>query len=148
MLEPLTAEDVMDCWRYGLLPLTILREAGGEPFPGKVAVAEVILNRAADPRWEDNIDEVILHPLQFSSFNRNDPVATRMPNPTSDADRKLFHECCLAAAEALAGSAFSGGANHYLNPVRTRKIRGGTLPSWYDPSKVTAVIANHEFLKL
>ncbi len=50
--------------------LCIWREARGETFFGKVAVAEVIRNRAATKgRWPNSVVEVILQPWQFRSFN-------------------------------------------------------------------------------
>lgn len=145
---PKTTEEILECWRYGLLPLTIYREAGGEPYEGKVAVAEVILNRVQDPRWEDQIDGVVLAPKQFSCYNVDDWTATRMPRPSNPRDMVVWEECCQAAAEALNGSNLTSGANHYLNENLTRKIRGGTLPRWFRPDKVTARINRHTFLKL
>ena len=44
----------------------IIFEARGEPDIGKAAVAQVILNRAKDPRWGDSIKEVVHQPHQFS----------------------------------------------------------------------------------
>jgi len=40
------------------------------------------------------------------------------------------------------------GATHYLNEELTRKIRGGTLPGWFDENKITARIGKHTFLRL
>jgi hypothetical protein len=42
----------------------------------------------------------------------------------------------------------SKNADHYLNVELTKRLRGGTLPSWVDLSKVTVVIGNHTFLNL
>ena len=41
------------------------------------------------------------------------------------------------------------GADHYLNPTLTRQIRfDHSLPTWYDPDKVTLRVGRHEFLRL
>jgi len=44
----------LDC-----LALNIYREAGHEPFEGKVAVAQVTMNRVADPKFPDTICGVV-----------------------------------------------------------------------------------------
>jgi spore germination cell wall hydrolase CwlJ-like protein len=41
------------------LALNIYREAGYEPFEGKVAVAQVTLNRVADPRFPNTVCGVV-----------------------------------------------------------------------------------------
>jgi spore germination cell wall hydrolase CwlJ-like protein len=53
-----SAENVdrtLDC-----LAMNIYKEAGGEPFEGKVAVAQVTLNRADDPRFPKDICKVVM----------------------------------------------------------------------------------------
>jgi Cell Wall Hydrolase len=51
--------------------------------PWDKPVAWVIRNRADKPSWwgGPSIASVVLHPYQFSSFNHNDPNATKMPQP-------------------------------------------------------------------
>jgi len=41
------------------LALNIYREAGHEPFEGKVGVAQVTLNRVADPKFPNSVCEVV-----------------------------------------------------------------------------------------
>jgi spore germination cell wall hydrolase CwlJ-like protein len=48
------------------LSLNIYYEARGEPITGRYAVAQVTLNRAEDPRFGDNICDVVYAPYQFS----------------------------------------------------------------------------------
>lgn len=148
MIEPRNETDIRDCFGYGVAALTVWREAQGESYEGKVAVAEVIVNRAEDPRWPDELDEVVLQKMQFSCYNPGDPVASRMPDLKSAEGEAVFQDCCRAVAEALTGRRLTGGANHYLNVRAVEKETGGKLPSWYDKTKVTAIIGNHEFLKL
>ncbi|MGB0719760.1 MAG: cell wall hydrolase, partial [Bdellovibrionales bacterium] len=87
-------------------------------------------------------------PSQFSAWNSNDPNFTRMLSVTS-ADPK-FKTALEIAEKALLGILpdVTGGADHYLNIAVTKKIRGGTLPSWVDLRKKTAAIGSHTFLKL
>lgn len=129
---------------------TILGEAAGEPLEGKQAVAAVIMNRARDHRWPDRPEEVCLQKMQFSCWNIGSPTLPRMFNPKSFVSEEVWGDCLRAALEAIWGLIPdpTNGANHYLNPTVTRQIRGGTLPSWHNPAKITATIGAHEFLRL
>ncbi|MFN3944347.1 MAG: cell wall hydrolase [Allosphingosinicella sp.] len=44
-------------------------EARGEPLPGQLAVAEVVLNRVASKKYPNTICEVVVQPWQFSFIN-------------------------------------------------------------------------------
>lgn len=48
------------------LASAVYNEARGEPLEGQLAVAQVVLNRAADPRWPSSICEVVYQRYQFS----------------------------------------------------------------------------------
>lgn len=45
-------------------------EARGEPLEGKLAVAEVVLNRVEHHRFPDTVCEVVTQPRQFSWYPR------------------------------------------------------------------------------
>jgi N-acetylmuramoyl-L-alanine amidase len=49
-----------------LLEKIVMAEAYGEPFEGKVAVVNVILNRVNSPCYPDTIKEVVFQPGQFN----------------------------------------------------------------------------------
>lgn len=53
-------EKDLDC-----LALNIYREAGYEPFEGKVAVAQVTLNRTADPNFPNTVCAVVYQKNRF-----------------------------------------------------------------------------------
>lgn len=129
---------------------TILGEAESETLVGKRAVGCVIINRARDKRWPDDPAEVCLQRLQFSCWNVGSPRIPTMFRPQSHVSEAMWNDCFRAALEAMFGLEPdpTNGATHYLNPVETRRIRGGSMPSWYDPAKVTATIGAHEFLRL
>lgn len=141
MVHPTTGDDFLVCYRFGLLADVVWHEARGESFEGKVAVAEVILERLRDPRWPNDIEGVVLQPWQFSCFNENDPNSSKRPKPSDRTGWNAFRECCEAAAQAMGGSNLTGQANHYVN-------LGVARPAWYDQAKVTAVIGAHTFLRL
>lgn len=84
-------------WDFSLLSLAVWRESRGELLTTKQAVAWSIRNRVSRPRWWGHSwTSVILLPYQYSSFNHNDPNATKFPNPPdpSWAD-------CLTAADQV-----------------------------------------------
>ena len=106
------------------------------------AVASVILNRAANPRWwGQDLRGVLLAPLQFSCWNPNDPQYERIRTVTA-ADAK-FRECQDVTARAMASQIVdrTGGADHYYNPAAAN-------PSWARGRTPSAVIGNHRFLRL
>lgn len=60
--EPVQVSDITSQVRerqLGCLAKNIYREAGSEPFEGKVAVAQVVLNRVASGRFPDDICQTI-----------------------------------------------------------------------------------------
>jgi hypothetical protein len=54
---------------YDLIARTILGEAANEPFAGKAAVANVILNRLKAGNYGSSIPEVLFAPKQFEPWN-------------------------------------------------------------------------------
>lgn len=48
------------------LALNVYHEARGEPVDGQFAVAAVTLNRVMDPRFPDDLCDVVYEPDQFS----------------------------------------------------------------------------------
>lgn len=132
------------------LARTLYGEARGETWAGRRAVAHVILNRVQDTRWPDTVAEVCRQKWQFSCWNENDPNCTVLQ--AAGLDDPALRDCLTCAMEALgllAGMGLTsedptGGANHYL----TKRLAETNPPRWYDPSKVTATMGNHVFLKL
>jgi len=52
----------LDC-----LALNVYKEAGYEPFEGKVAVAQVTVNRVEDPRFPDSVCDVVYQKNAFTA---------------------------------------------------------------------------------
>ena len=130
---------------------TVVDEAGGEGDLGMQAVLNVIMNRGKGNMTK--AAEAALKEYQFSGWND-------IPRNSNSIDKfiqkKKRHPKYKKAAE-LVSMAQSGtlrdvtkGADHFLNPVLTKKQNDGKLPSWYTQNrdKVTRVIGKHEFLKL
>ena len=121
-----------------LLTVCIYGEASGEPPLGKLAVAHVVLNRAAHPSWWGHtLKEVILKPSQFSCFNPGDPNAKRIK---SMVDLGYYNQSCAhIAALTLGGHTVDpvGGATHYCTL--------DCKPAWRSKMTETIRIGGHVF---
>lgn len=135
-----------------LLATTDYLEAEGEPWLGKLGVAFAIANR--HERWQQSVSDIVFARFQFSAWNTESP--RRLTIDTLDP--VIYQDCYKAACAALfrlvPDPTF--GADHYLQ-VETVLAQTGRLPSWAaapsdpkrpDPTKVTAVIGAHTFLRL
>jgi N-acetylmuramoyl-L-alanine amidase len=121
--------------------LTVWQEARGEPFAGKVAVAEVILRRTQKKFFSsgDSIASTCLWPLQFSGWNAKDP--NRIKAAVLDTTDPDVQDCVKAWCEAAdRGSNLVPDALHYYNANIVN-------PPWAKDAEVVAVIGNHTFLR-
>ena len=84
-----------------LLACIIDWEAGSESYEGKLAVANVVLNRVKSGKWGSSITSVIYAPKQFSG------VSDGNGNPSAKFAARLSsgpnQACIQAAKEALSG---------------------------------------------
>ncbi|HSV28623.1 MAG TPA: cell wall hydrolase [Candidatus Omnitrophota bacterium] len=138
-----------------ILARTIYGEASGEKRAGRVAIANVIMNRVAadlgnDGKpdwWGEGVIEVCLKPWQFSCWNPTDPNRPRILL----ADRRAhpFGECLSIAREAVAGRLddITGGAVQYLNVRLTERLYG-SQPNWVSRMRHTVVVGRHHFYAL
>lgn len=126
-----------------LAVVTIMQEAAGETYAGKLAVAEVIRNRMHRKYSSDGtVAGTVLRPLQFSGWNAQDPGRVR--NAKLDDDDPIVQECVKAWDEAMAGSDTVKGAVLYYNP--DPKLVPVT-PDWAMPhsAREIAHIGHHVF---
>jgi len=108
------------------LARTIWGEARGEPQQGKVAVAWVVLNRAAGKK---KLGEVCRAKWQFSCWNPDDPNRAKMANVTL-AD-PVYRDCMLAALSVVQGRAGpdpTEGSKHYHTKDVTPYWSRGKVP--------------------
>ena len=126
------------------LVLTVEQEAGWEPYEGQLAVAHVIMNRVREAK--SSVIDIVLKPLQFSAWNADSPTRMNLDTIPNDILKNCYKASCGAYFELVPDP--SKGATHYLNEEATRNQRGGSLPGWFDESKVTIRIGHHTFLKL
>lgn len=123
--------------------MTIRQESDGEPYIGKLAVAEVIRNRMETRYNSDGTGYgTVLYPFQFSGWNTNDPNRIRVAN-IDDKDY-LTQQALQAYDEAFnRRTDITFGANLY----HSRHM--SPYPAWTLSQKVikTAEIGNHIFYK-
>lgn len=111
-----------------LLALCVWREARSESYAGKLGVVWVLRNRSAMAPLEGfrhSIDEEILRPWQFSSFNENDPNSTKYPeeNEPSWLD-------CLKAAQSDEPDPTGGAVFYFSRPLKEPpKAWGNVIPT-------------------
>lgn len=110
-----------------LLERLVEAEAAIEPFEGKVAVAQVVLNRVESGKFPNSISDVIYQPRQFT------PVSNGMINRTASSDSKK------AVQIALNTGGNANGAMYFYDP------RYASGQSWFNTLSTAKVIGNHVF---
>ncbi len=110
-----------------LLARIVRAEAQTEPFKGKVAVANVVLNRVHSPKFPNTIKEVIYQRGQFQ------PVRNGQINKPADAESIKAVYAALSNMRNIAqGSLF------FYNPdIATNR--------WLDSRETAVVIGQHVF---
>lgn len=83
-------------------------ESQGEPMKGKIAVANVVLNRVKSPLYANNIYDVI--------FDHNYGVQFT-PTINGTIYQSPSGECIAAAKRALGGERHAGESLYFLNPA-------------------------------
>lgn len=112
-----------------LLADLIHAEGEGEPFEGKVAIGNVVMNRVEDSRFPDSIKGVIYQENQFT------PVKTgRIYEVSPDK------ESINAAKQAISGERPVGEALYFYNPIKTDD-------TFVHDREVITKIGNHRFAK-
>lgn len=110
-----------------LLAQLIDAEAKGEPYTGKVAVGNVVLNRVKSPEFPDTVKEVIFQKGQFSPVTNG----SIHDEPTDESIR--------AAKEAMNGREIvSNQALYFYNP-------NTSTSDWIFSRKTIMDIGNHRF---
>lgn len=133
-----------------LAVITIMQEAEGESYLGKLAVAEVIRNRMKLRYASDGtISGTVLRAKQFSGWNasgtKSDPHNLfRIRSVQIDSDDPMVKDCFRAWHEAQAGSDTVKGAVLYYNPD-PRLVP--VTPEWAKPdsAKQVAEVGRHVF---
>lgn len=113
-------------WMYKI----VAAEAQGEPLEGKIAVAEVILNRVDSASFPNDVYSVIFAPGQFAPASSGTIHSAYAK--CSDTTKQSIEK---AVSAAINGSNYSGGALFF----KTKSYHSGRTP--------TVQIGNHYFSK-
>ena len=119
------------------LSLTIYHEARGEDIFGQLAVAQVVMNRVASPRYPNDTCEVVTQRKQFSYLN-----GTKVEHLVQDVSEYQAWRVAQSVANSfLQGHRISLDATHY----HTVQID----PAWANHPSMTYLktIGNHRFYK-
>ena len=111
-------------------------EAGYEPYEGKVALANVILNRVRDRRFPNTIKGVLHQKGQFTVVKTNKYKKTLANYKNNNS--KYMQETIKAAKAALAGE----------NNIGKRVFYNGYRQETHRSHKNPLRIANHLFWEL
>jgi N-acetylmuramoyl-L-alanine amidase len=111
-----------------LLTRAVYSEARGESYEGQVAVAAVILNRVADPRFPNTIKGVIFEPWAFTAVHDGQFWLTPDPKVMNAVD------------DALKGWDPTEGAVFYYNPAKVTSY-------WIYTREIITKIGRHYFAK-
>lgn len=87
-----------DLW---ILACIIDWESGWEPYEGKLAVANIVLNRVRSSHYPNTVSDVVYAKSQFSGVMSGGEISSRFAKRLADGPRT--DECMEAALEALSG---------------------------------------------
>jgi len=131
-----------------LMAKTIVGEARGESWEGKLAVAHVIMNRLKAGGWYGStIPQVINKPYQFSCWNKKDINRAIASKPEKHPDESAWQECQAAAKLVYEGKVKDNtrGATHYLTHHRFMRICKSYTDHWLFNVKPVCIIGEHIF---
>jgi N-acetylmuramoyl-L-alanine amidase len=130
--------ELIEGWRLGVA--TVRMEADGEPYDGKVAVAEVILNRTR-LQYASNgtVADTVLRKLQFSCWNT--VHMRRAATCCADLTDPLTIEAMRAWRDA------GDGKKRVLPPDVVLYHAAHVNPEWAEKAKFVTQIGNHLFYR-
>jgi len=122
--------------------LTIMAEAGGEPYAGKVMVGETIAyNHIISGK---SLAEVCLAKKKFSCWNWGYKILLKKLHKQKAFDQPEWKDC-MKVARAIHAPAYKpiSSVTHFLNP----KLAPDTFKRWKKKMQLVAVVGNHVFFR-
>jgi len=120
--DPEWTGDFADDTNQMILARALFGEARNTLVPdeARIAIGWVIRNRVESMKWDNTYWEVITKPIQFSSFNLDDPNRKFIENPLfkdSEIDKTAWLHAYKLSSGILNGeiSDLTLGANHYYD---------------------------------
>lgn len=122
-----------------IVALTIMAEAEGESWFGKLMVADVIKNRSL--KNCRSIREICLHPYQFSCWNTG-LQKRRLVARLGKLKNSQAWKDCKNLAEMICAPEYktTTPATHYFNPAKAN-------PKWANSMQLVVVVGNHNFYR-
>ena len=125
-----------------LLAILLFLEAGGEPYAGKIMVAEVVQNRRvkSGKSWK----ETMLAPKQFSCFNNRKKLNKMLVDIDKGKyrDDQIFNDCLMIAKTYVKGNIMTTTpATHYYAHDRLK-----APPCWAASMDEVARVGGHVFM--
>lgn len=125
---------------------TIIMEAGGEPYEGKLAVAHVIRERTRLKYSSDGtVADTVLRPWQFSAWNTDSRARGRTCNIETTA--KIALDCFRAWDESEAPDPSWEGVVLYHADRTVLEQMGLHVPSWAATAKFVRRVGRHLFYR-
>lgn len=90
-----------------LLAALIQAEGGNQPYEGQVSIGTVVMNRLKSGRYGNSISSVIYAKSQFGPAGSGQVAQIAAAGPKAS--------CLQAAADAISGVSYIGGATHFRN---------------------------------
>ncbi len=134
------APALIEDWKLGVA--TVLMEAGGEPYEGKVAVAAVIHERMRSKYFSDgSVGDTVLKPLQFSCWNSVHPARAKVC--CSDLTSPQVQEALRAWVDASRANPWKGVVLYHAASMAQH-------PTWASSDEVELVkqIGGHLFYRV
>lgn len=119
-----------------LLACLVHAEAGNQSYEGKLAVANIVLNRVKSKKYPDTIKEVIYQPGQFSVANSGS-LAKQLKNYDNYSSKSQL--LTLKAAKAALSGANNIGSRLYFHSYKSALKKG------YDQKKNCVKLEDHLF---
>jgi len=116
-------------------------EASGEPYRGKVAVANVVMNRVQSNRFPDTVCQVGRQANQFSFWTGDYGKPIQIKNRL---DEKAWRDTIQVSLNVLEGKYHDNtfGAKYYVNFDRLNYH-----PKWLQKMTVVVKVGRHSFLE-
>lgn len=117
-------------------------ESRGEPLLGRVAVAQVVLNRARDRKYPTNLCDVVKQspPGRLSGCQFSWHCDGRSDHP---ADEQAWRESVLLASAMVARDSAVVDPTHGAKWYHATRVR----PFWSERLEVTRIISGHVFYR-
>ena len=118
------------------LATAIFFEARGEPLEGKLAVAQVVLNRVESPRWENDICGVVFEGSQFSFTH--DGKSDNIYRYKNVLEKRAATRAVEIAEAVLSGEVSLGVTSTHYHTIHIN-------PYWTEVYELDGRIGNHIF---